>query len=109
MWLRLEGIMHHRFDPQIFVGQSLQLKGGDEDDYCVTIAGHASGRIFRTMRSASQHVWLWTVTGPYLPGAELNGNGDSPDLTGAKTAFRVTFDAWLQWALQQNALIVWHE
>jgi hypothetical protein len=48
--------MHHRFDPQIFVRQSLHLEGGDDDDYRVTISGHTAGRIFRTMRSASQHV-----------------------------------------------------
>ena len=101
--------MQHRFDPQIFVRQSLRLEGGDDDDYRVTIAGHTAGRIFRAMRSASQHVWLWTVTGPYLQGAELNGNGNSTDLSEAKTAFRFTFDAWLQWAIQQNAPVMWHE
>ena len=101
--------MHHRFDPQIFVRLSLHLEGGDDDDYRVKIAGHTAGRIFRTMRSASQHVWLWTVTGPYLQGAELNGNGNSADLSEAKTAFRFTFDAWLQWAIQQNAPVMWHE
>ena len=101
--------MHHRFDPQIFVRQSLHLEGGDDDDYRVTIAGHTAGRIFRTMRSASQNVWLWTLTGPYLPATQLNSNGDSTDLGEAKTAFRATFDAWLQWAIQQNAPIMWHE
>ena len=101
--------MHYRFDPQAFVGQPLQLEGGVDNDFRVTIAGHTAGRIFRTMRSASQHVWLWTLTGPYLPGAQLNGHGDSPELARAKAAFRVTFDAWLQWAIQQNAPVVWHE
>ena len=101
--------MHHIFDPQIFVRQSLHLEGGDDDDYRVTIAGHTAGRIFRTMRSASQNVWLWTLTGPYLPATQLNSNGVSTDLGEAKTAFRATFDAWLQWAIQQNAPIMWHE
>jgi len=101
--------MHFRIDPQKFLGHPLQLKGGDHDDYRVIISDHTAGRIFKTMRSAGQHVWLWTVTGPYLPGAELNGNGDSADLSEAKTAFRSTFDAWLQWAIQQNAPVVWHE
>ena len=101
--------MHHRFDPQIFVRQSLHLEGGDDDDYRVTIAGHTAGRIFRTMRSASQHVWLWTLTGPYLPAAQLNSNGDSTDLGEAKTAFRATFDFWLAWALRQNGEVIWHE
>ena len=101
--------MLHRFDPQIFVRQSLHLEGGDDDDYRVTIAGHTAGRIFRTMRSASQHVWLWTLTGPYLPAAQLNSNGDSTDLGEAKTAFRATFDSWLAWALRQNGEVIWHE
>ena len=101
--------MHYRFDPRIFVDQSLRLEGGSQDDYRVIIAGHTAGRIFRTMRSASQHVWLWTVTGPYLPGAQLNSNGNSEDITGAKAAFRATFDAWLRWAVQQNAPATWHE
>lgn len=95
--------MHYRFDPRIFVDQSLRLEGGSHDDYRVTIAGHTAGRIFRTMKSASQHVWLWTVTGPYLPGAQMSSNGDSPDIIEAKVAFRATFDAWLRWAIQQNA------
>ena len=102
-------VMHYRFTPKTFVGQPLHLEGGDDEDYRVTIAGHTAGRIFRTMRSSSQHVWLWTVTGPYLPGAELNGNGDSANLSETKTAFRGTFDAWLQWAIQQNAPVMWHE
>ena len=101
--------MHYIFDPQIFVDRSLHLEGGSQDDYRVTIAGHTAGRIFRTTRSARQHVWLWTVTGPYLPGTQLNGSGDADDLPGAKTAFRSTFDAWLSWAIRQNTPIMWHE
>ena len=101
--------MHHRINPRIFLDQPMHLSPSAENDYRVIVADHKAGRIFQTLRGSGQHVWLWTVTGPYLPGAELNGNGDSPDLNGAKAAFRVTFDAWLQWALQQNALIVWHE
>ena len=79
------------------------------DDYRVTIAGHTAGRVFRMTKSASQHVWFWTVTGPYLPGAQLNGSGDTEDLSGAKAAFRSTFDAWLSWAIRQNTPIIWHE
>ena len=101
--------MHYRFDPHIFVGQPMHLGRTATDDYRVTIAGHTAGRIFRTTKSASQHVWLWTVTSPYLPGAQLNGSGDADDLPGAKTAFRSTFDAWLSWAIRQNKPIIWHE
>jgi hypothetical protein len=49
------------------------------------------------------------VTGPYLPGAGLNGSGDADDLPDAKKAFRATFDTWLRWAICQNAPVTWHE
>lgn len=101
--------MLYRYDPQMFVDQSLHLEDRGQNDYRVTIAGHTAGRIFRTMKSASQHVWLWTVTGPYLPGAGLNSSGDNEDIRQAKADFRATFDAWLGWAIQQDAPIIWHE
>lgn len=101
--------MHYRFDPQIFVDQPLTLAGGLNDDYRVAIAGHIAGRIFKTLRGSCQNVWLWTVTGPYLPSDRLNGSGNSNDIGEAKQAFRATFDAWLAWAVQQNSLITWYE
>ena len=72
--------MHYRFDPQSFVDQPMRLARSGEHDYRVTIAGHTAGRIFATLRSGRRHVWLWTVTGPYLPGAQLNGSGDAEGL-----------------------------
>jgi hypothetical protein len=36
----------------------------------------------------------------------LSGCGDSEDITGSKMAFRATFDAWLAWAIRQNAPII---
>ncbi len=101
--------MHYRFDPRIFIDQPMHLARSGENDFRVMVAGHTAGRIFATLRSGRRHVWLWTVTGPHLPGARLNGSGDAEDLPGAKTAFRSTFDAWLLWAIRQNAPITWHE
>ena len=101
--------MHHRVDPRIFVDQPMHLARRAENDFRVLVADHKAGRIFQTLRGSGQHVWLWTVTGPYLPGAQLNGSGDAEDLSGAKTAFRSTFNAWLSWAIRQNAPIIWHE
>jgi hypothetical protein len=101
--------MHHKFDPRIFIDQPMQLSRSAENDFRVIVAGHTGGRIFATLRSSTRHVWLWTVTGPYLQGARLNGSGDADDLPGAKSAFRAAFDAWLHWALRQNADVVWHE
>ena len=101
--------MHHRFDSQIFIDQPLRLVWSGENDFRVIVAGHTAGRIFATPRSGRRQVWLWTVTGPYLPGAGLNGSGDADDLPEAKTAFRSTFDAWLSWAIRQNAPVTWHE
>jgi hypothetical protein len=49
------------------------------------------------------------VTGPYLPGAGLTSSGDADDLAAAKSAFRATFNAWLSWAIRQNAPVTWHE
>ncbi len=102
-------IMHHKIDPYIFIDQPMHLARSAETDFRVMVSGHTAGRIFRTMRGSCQHVWLWTVTGPYLPGARLNGSGDCSDIGEAKQAFRATFDAWLAWAVQQNAPVVWHE
>ena len=87
----------------------MHLARSAENDFGVIVADRKAGRIFQTMRGSGQHVWLWTVTGPYLPGAHLNGSGDADDLPGAKTAFRSTFDAWLSWAIRQNTPIIWHE
>lgn len=101
--------MHYRFDPHIFVDQPMYLARGGETDFRVMVAGHTAGRIFATLRSGRRHVWLWTVTGPYLQGAQLNGSGDAEDLPDAKAAFRSTFDAWLSWAIRQNGPITWHE
>jgi len=101
--------MHYRLKPEIFVDQPMHLLRSGENDFRVKVAGHTAGRIFATLRSSGRHVWLWTVTGPYLQGAGLNGSGDADDLPGAKKAFRATFDTWLQWALRKNALALWHE
>ncbi len=101
--------MHYRFDPHIFIDQPMHLARSGENDFRVIVATHTAGRIFATLRSSSKHVWLWTVTGPYLPGAGLNGSGDADDLPDAKKSFRATFDAWLQWAIRQNAPVTWHE
>jgi hypothetical protein len=101
--------MYYRFDPRIFIDQPMHLAPSGESDFRVIVAGHIAGRIFATLRSSSRNVWLWTVTGPYLPGAGLNGSGDADDLPDAKKAFRATFDAWLQWAIRQNAPVTWHE
>ena len=101
--------MHQRFDPHIFIDQPMHLARNGENDFRVMVAGHTAGRIFATLRSSGRHVWLWTVTGPYLPGAGLNGSGDADDLPDAKKAFRSTFDVWLSWAVRQNAPVTWHE
>ena len=101
--------MHYRFEPHIFIDQPMHLARSAEDDFRVMVAGHTAGRIFATLRGSGRHVWLWTVTGPYLPGARLNGSGDADDLPGAKSAFRAIFDAWLHWAIRQNGEVIWHE
>jgi hypothetical protein len=101
--------MHHQFDPRIFIDQPMHLVRSADNDFRVMVAGHTAGRIFTTLRSSGRHVWLWTVTGPYLPGAGLNGSGDAEDLPEAKTAFRSTFDAWLSWAIRQNVPVAWQE
>ena len=87
----------------------MHLARSGENDFRVIVTGHTAGRIFATLRSGRRHVWLWTVTGPYLPGAGLHGSGDADDLPEAKTAFRSTFDAWLSWAIRQNVPVTWHE
>jgi len=61
--------MHHRIDPRIFVDQPMHLFRRAENDFGVIVADHKAGRIFQTLRGSGQNVWLWTVTGPYLPGA----------------------------------------
>lgn len=85
--------MHHSIDPRIFIDQPMHLIRIAENDFRVRVADHTAGRIFATLRSSSKHVWLWTVTGPYLPSAGLNGSGDADDLPDAKKSFRATFDA----------------
>ena len=87
--------MQYRFDPHIFVDQPLHLARSGANDFRVMVAGHTAGRMFATLRSGRRNVWLWTVTGPYLPDARLNGSSDAEDLPGASTAFRSTFDVLL--------------
>ena len=101
--------MRYRFDPRTFIDQPMHLARSADNDFRVMVASHTAGRLFGTLRSGRRPVWLWTVTGPYLPGAQLNSNGDSADLAEAKAAFRATFDTWLTWAMRQNGDVVWHE
>lgn len=101
--------MQYTFYPNIFIGQPMHLVRIADDDFRVVIAGHTAERIFKTMRGNSKYTWLWTITGPYLPGSRLCSSGECDTLQDTTTVFRSVFDAWLEWALLRNASITWHE
>lgn len=98
-------------DPRQFASKPLLLIETTSEssvDYSVRCAGYLVGRILRSDLSGGTESWLWTVTGPYLPEELRPSDGREGDLGGAKAAFRAKFDAWLQWALEQDGPVPWH-
>jgi hypothetical protein len=96
---------------QQFVDQPLLLKTtyeGAENDHAIHCAGHLIGRIMLTPMSGGAEIWLWTITGPYLPPELQPSHGRADTLAEAKKAFREKFDAWLAWALEQAGPVPWH-
>ena len=97
-----------KIDPSTLVGQPLRLRRTAAGDYSVVIGDLPAGRIMRKPVAGGSEVWLWTVTGPYLPPGLQPAAGDAQTLDEAKAAFRAKYDAWLQWALAQGCEAVWH-
>ena len=95
-------------DPATLVGQPLRLRRTAPDDYAVLVADMITGRIMRKPVASGAEVWLWTVTGPYLPAGLQPSAGDSPSLEDAKAAFRSKLDKWLAWAIAQGRKAYWH-
>ncbi|MFN0191860.1 MAG: hypothetical protein ACKVP5_07760 [Aestuariivirga sp.] len=72
-----------------------------DDDFAVMAGEFLAGRIMRKSKAFGESVWLWTVTGPYLPPQLQPGHGEADNLDAARAAFRAKFDAWRVWAAQQ--------
>lgn len=98
-------------NPQKFAGKPLLLIKTTSDsvnDYSIRCAGRRVGRIMRTDLAGGAESWLWTVTGPYLPEELRPSDGRAGSLAEAKAAFRLKFDAWLQWAISRGEPAAWH-
>lgn len=95
-------------DPKTLVGQQLRLRKTAEADYTVRVADLAAGRIMRKPVAGGSTVWLWTVTGPYVPPKLQPSHGDAESLDAAKEAFKVKFRAWLLWANSRSGEATWN-
>ena len=77
------------------------------DDFAVRIDGRLLGRIMAKPMAGGSVVWIWTITGPYLPPELRPASGDAESLDAAKAALKAKFGAWLQWAAGRGEA-VWH-
>lgn len=85
-------------DPKRFEGKPLFLQRAGPDDYYVLADGHVAGRITRTLRTKSDAVWVWSLTGPSLTEPSLTSHGDAENFEVARSRIRAAFLQWLNWA-----------
>jgi hypothetical protein len=78
---------------------------GAADDYEVRIGDVTLGRIMLRNKSFGQSLWLWTLTGPYVPAALQPSHGEAESLEIAKVDFKIKFTRWLDWANTQDGSI----
>lgn len=78
------------------------------DDCEVEFGDRLAGRIILVAHEGGRHVWLWTITGPYLPPELLPSNGECGSLNDAKTAFQGKFTEWQAWAAGHSSEAEWH-
>ena len=91
------------------MAQPLMLRRIAEDDYTVRCGALTVGRIMLKPLSGSRAMWLWSVTGPYLPPELQPGSGDAESLEEAKAALKARFDAWLHHAAVRGGEGHWHQ
>src|SRR4051794_3419466 len=96
-------------DPTTLESEPLLLTALRDNDYSVRVMDHIAGRIITRQVSGASEVWLWTVTGPYLPLHLQPSSGESDGIDEAKRAFREKFDAWLAWASELAHPVAWLE
>jgi hypothetical protein len=72
--------------------------GGAVDDYEVRIGDVILGRIMLRNKSFGQSLWLWSVTGPYIPPTLQPSHGEAESFEIAKVDFKSKFTKWLDWA-----------
>ena len=90
-------------------GKPLMLRRIGEDDYAVRIEEMSMGRIMLKPVSGGSVVWLWSVTGPYLPPELQPGSGDAETLEEAKASLKAKFAAWLHHAAAKDGEGYWHD
>ena len=94
-------------DPADLEGQQLTLKPVGAADYSVHIFEYTAGRIMLRPAPGNRVVWLWTITGPYMPAHLQPSHGEAETLKEAKIAFRAKFDSWLAWAKELQHPVAW--
>lgn len=94
-------------DPATLKDEPLRLKRIADADYSVMVKDMRAGRIMATMTTDNTVVWLWTVTGPYVP-ADMPATGREDTLDAAKATFKARFEAWQEWAEKLGHDVVWH-
>ena len=78
------------------------------DDYTVKATTVVMGRIMRMAKSFNVNMWLWTITGPYIPTALQPSNGEAETLDQAKKDLRAKLDLWFAWVEKQRGGAVWN-
>jgi hypothetical protein len=107
--MRRTTTMTRYVSPLSLQGLPLLTKAIGDNDYSVRIAGMGCGRILAKTIADGEVAWLWTITAPYVPLELQPSHGTAPSLEEAKTAFRVKFDQWLEWAKSLGHDVVWQD
>jgi hypothetical protein len=85
----------------------LILKRIAKDDHAVLYGNRSAGRIMLKLKTFGQSVWLWTITGPYVPAQLQPSHGEAQTLEDAKLAFKGKFEAVIALGEREGKAIVW--
>ncbi len=89
-------------------GKPLILRRIGEDDYSVRVADLSVGRIMLKPVSGGSAVWLWSITGPYMPPQLQPSSGDAGSLDDAKTMIKSKWLSWMFYAASRGGEAEWH-
>jgi hypothetical protein len=92
----------------MFSQMQLTIKKIGQDDYSVLSGNRGAGRIMRKPKAFGESVWLWTVTGPFVPAPLLPSHGEAGSLESAKRAFREKWERLHEWSASAGKLLHWH-
>ena len=94
-------------DPKRFAGKPFVSKRLADDEFSISIDGLHAGRIMRRDRQGENQVWIWSLTGPFVPTQLHPISGEENAIVAAQEKFEATFWKWHSWAMS-GGKSVWH-